>query len=65
MQGYQIHVTALTGCTALISLSASCFDVSTFCISQSKRGFRAAAPDSPGRAKRLSPYPLSRRSRRQ
>ncbi len=65
MQAYQIYVTALAGCTALISLSASRLDASTSCISQSKRGIRFAAPDSPGRAKRLPPYPLSRRSRRQ
>ncbi len=60
MQAYQIHVTALAGCTALISLPR--LDVST---SHSKREARLAAPDSPGRARRLPPYPLSRRSRRQ
>ncbi len=63
MQAYQIHVTALAGCTALISPPR--LDTSTFCISQSKREVRPAAPDSPGRARRLPPYPLSRRSRRQ
>ncbi len=65
MQGYQIHVTTLAGCTALISRSASRLDMSTLCTSSSKRGVFPATPDSPGRAKRLSPYPLSRRSRRQ
>ena len=63
MQAYQIHVTALTGCTALISLSR--LDSSILCTSPSEREVRPATPDSPGRAKRLSPYPLSRRSRRQ
>ena len=65
MQAYQLHVTALTGCTILISLSPPHFDASTSRISPSKRVVRPAAPDSPGRAKRLPPYPLSRRSRRQ
>ncbi|GAC1427843.1 MAG: hypothetical protein NVS4B1_07950 [Ktedonobacteraceae bacterium] len=62
MQAYQIHATALAGCTALISLAASYLDAP---IPQSKYEVLPAAPDSPGRAKCLSPYPLSRRSRRQ
>ncbi len=60
MQAYQIHVTALAGCTALISPPR--LDASTARISPSKR---EVCPDSPGRARRLPPYPLSRRSRRQ
>ncbi len=65
MQAYQIHVTTLAGCTALISLSPPRLDASTSRISPSKRDVRPATPDSPGRARRLPPYPLSRRSRRQ
>ena len=62
MSAYQIHATALAGCTALISLSASYLDTSTARTPQSKHEVR---PDSPGRARRLHPYPQSRRSRRQ
>ena len=63
MQAYQIHGTALVGCSSLISLPR--LDASISRISPPKREARLATPDSPGRAKRLPPYPLSRRSRRQ
>ncbi len=65
MRGYQIHATALAGCTVLIPLSASCLDTSTYGISLSEHEVRLTAPDSPGRARRLHLYPHSRRSRRQ
>ncbi len=65
MQAYQLQVTAPEGCTSLISLSPPRLDASTSRISLSKRVVCSAAPDSPGRARRLPPYPLSRRSRRQ